>query len=90
MKADSHRIVLVGTYRPENETWIADKRLYNLPLPAVLSRKTGGTRFVASAKDGHLPFHESVFGVVLFAEGHQTFAFATGRDISDLPLDLAC
>ena len=84
MKADNHRIVLVGTYRPENETWIADKRLYNLPLPAVLSRKTGGTRFVASAKDGHLPFHESVFGVVLFAEGHQTFAFkAKFKDVVD-------
>jgi hypothetical protein len=25
--------VLVGTYRPENEAWIRERRLYNLPLP---------------------------------------------------------
>ena len=33
------RVVLVGTYRPANEAWIRDRRLYNLPLPKILSRK---------------------------------------------------
>ena len=28
MKKESN-IVLVGTYRPENAAWIAEKRLYN-------------------------------------------------------------
>ena len=34
-------IVLVGTYRPENESWIRERRLYNLPLPVFVSRKDG-------------------------------------------------
>ena len=52
-------IVLVGTYRPENEKWIVERRLYNLPLP----------------KCGKLAFHERVSGIVLFAAGHPNFAF---------------
>lgn len=28
----SAKRVLVGTYRPENESWIRERRLYNLPL----------------------------------------------------------
>ena len=55
----SRNIVLVGTYRPENEAWIREQRLYNLPLP----------------KCGKLAFHERVSGVVLFAEGRPNFAF---------------
>ena len=31
--------VLVGTYRPENEAWIRERRLYNLPLPRVIGHK---------------------------------------------------
>ena len=52
-------IVLVGTYRPENETWIRVRRLYNLPLP----------------KCGKLAFHEKISAIVLFAEEHPNFAF---------------
>ena len=50
-KRNISKTVLVGTYRPENGTWIAGRRLYNLPLP----------------KCGKLAFHETVTGVVLFA-----------------------
>lgn len=28
------KVVLVGTYRRDNEAWIADSRQYNLPLPS--------------------------------------------------------
>ena len=56
---DAGRIVLVGTYRPENADWIVAKRLYNLPLP----------------KCGKLAFHERVGGIVLFAEGARPLAF---------------
>ena len=60
--------VLVGTYRPENEAWIRDRRLYNLPLQ----------------KCGKLAFHEDIGGIVLFAEGHPNFAFkATFKNIVD-------
>ena len=31
-KQNPEAIVLVGTYRPESEAWIDDRRLYNLPL----------------------------------------------------------
>ena len=87
----SRNIVLVGTYRPANEAWIRDRRLYNLPLPKILSHKehkghkAGGARLpcVASA-DGHLAFHEKISGVVLFAEGHPNFAFkAKFKDVVD-------
>ena len=90
-KKNTEKTVIVGTYRPENEAWIAERRLYNLPLP----------------KCGKLAFHEAVSGIVLFAEGHRNFAFKARfkdvvelldamvngkrlKDISDLPLDLAC
>lgn len=60
--------MVVGTYRPENEAWIAARRLYNLPLP----------------KCGKLAFHEAVVGIVLFAEGHRNFAFkARFKDVVD-------
>jgi hypothetical protein len=71
----SRNIVLVGTYRPENEAWIRERRLYNLPLPNILSRKERKGRKVGDARlpcaataDGHLAFHEKISGVVLFAE----------------------
>jgi len=68
VKKGKREIVLVGTYRPENESWIAGKRLYNLPLP----------------KCGKLDFHGHVTGVVLFAEGHRNFAFAAKlREVVD-------
>jgi len=68
VKKGKKEIVLVGTYRPENENWIAEKRLYNLPLP----------------KCGKLDFHDRVSGVVLFAEGHRIFAFVTKlREVVD-------
>ena len=57
-------VVLVGTYRPENEAWIRERRLYNLPLPAF-SRKTGrvvsetvGSR-VPRDRDGRAGAHPS-------------------------------
>ena len=75
-------IVLVGTYRPENESWIRERRLYNLPLPFFVSRKErkgrkagGARRSCTAAADGHLAFHEKISGIVLFAEGHPNFAF---------------
>ena len=62
------RIVLVGTYRPENADWIAAKRLYNLPLP----------------KCGRLAFHVRVGGIVLFAEGARPLAFkARFKEVAD-------
>jgi len=61
-------IILVGTYRPENERWIERRHLYNLPLPQC----------------GKLPFHDRVAGIVLFAEGHRNMAFAARfREIVD-------
>lgn len=59
MRREKTSIILVGTYRPENAAWIAEKRLYNLPLP----------------KCGKLAFHECVDGIVLFAEGERPLAF---------------
>ena len=68
MKKTTSKSILVRTYRPENEAWIAAKRLYNLPLP----------------KCGKLAFHEKVCGIVLFAEGHPNFAFkARFKDVVD-------
>ena len=62
------RIVLVGTYRPENADWIAARRLYNLPLP----------------KCGKLAFHARVGGIVLFAEGARPLAFAARfKEVAD-------
>ena len=73
--------VLVGTYRPANESWIRERRLYNLPLPTSLAqgvgsrvprdRKGSAGRRMPSA----LTFHKNIRGIVLFAEGHPNFAF---------------
>jgi len=74
------RFVLVGTYRPANEKWIAEKRLYNLPLPKIFSHK----EHKGHKAGGHLAFHEKISGVVLFAEGHPNFAFkAKFKDVVD-------
>ena len=81
-KTNTAKTVIVGTYRPENEAWIAERRLYNLPLPSVLSRKERKGRKDGRAACPHaaangeiLPFHKAVSGIVLFAEGHRNFAF---------------
>ena len=67
-KRSISRTIVVGTYRPANESWIAGRRFYNLPLP----------------KCGKLAFHEAVSGIVLFAEEHRNFAFkARFKDIVD-------
>ena len=67
-KRSISKTIVVGTYRPENEAWIAGRRFYNLPLPQC----------------GKLAFHEAVSGIVLFAEGHRNFAFkARFKDVVD-------
>ena len=67
-------IVLVGTYRQENEAWIRERRLYNLPLPVFVSRKNGRAG-APRTPPAALPFHQNISGIVLFAEGHPNFAF---------------
>lgn len=67
-------IVLVGTYRPENEAWIRERRLYNLPLPFFVSRKDGRAG-APRTPPAALPFHQNISAIVLFAEGHPNFAF---------------
>ena len=67
-------IVLVGTYRPENESWIRERRLYNLPLPVFVSRKDGRAG-APRTPPAALPFHQNISAIVLFAEGHPNFAF---------------
>ena len=90
MKSDSHRIVLVGTYRHENEAWIRERRLYNLPLPEFISHKERKGRKEVRAvtqrppQTAALPFHRNIGGIVLFAEGHSNFAFkAKFKDVVD-------
>ena len=90
MKSDSHRIVLVGTYRHENEAWIRERRLYNLPLPEFISHKERKGRKEVRAvtqrppQTAALPFHRNIGGNVLFAEGHSNFAFkAKFKDVVD-------
>jgi hypothetical protein len=34
-KRSISKTIVVGTYRPENEAWIAGRLLYNLPLPKL-------------------------------------------------------
>ena len=73
-------IVLVGTYRPENEAWIRERRFYNLPLPFFVSRKErkdrkGDGARIPAAPPAALPFHQNISAIVLFAEGHPNFAF---------------
>ena len=85
MKPDTHKIVLVGTYRHENESWIRERRLYNLPLPDFISHKEHKVRKEGRAVsmkppsggigDAALPFHRNISSIVLFAEGHSNFAF---------------
>ena len=90
MKPDTHRIVLVGTYRHENEAWIRERRLYNLPLPKFIShkerkgRKEGRAVAPRPPQPADLPFHRNIGGIVLFAEGHPNFAFkAKFKDVVD-------
>jgi len=58
-KKTGRDLVLVGTFRPENEQWIRERKMYNLPLP----------------KCGKLAFHERICSIVLFAEGCPAYAF---------------
>ena len=90
MKSDTHRIVLVGTYRHENEAWIREHRLYNLPLPKFIShkerkgRKEGRAVAPRPPQTAALPFHRNIGGIVLFVEGHSNFAFkAKFKDVVD-------
>lgn len=78
--------VLVGTYRPENEAWIRERRLYNLPLPKFANSRRNGRKDgkEASPQSAALPFHRNVSAMVLFAEGHPNFAFnAKFREVVD-------
>ena len=60
--------VLVGTFRKENEEWIKEKKLYNLPLPPC----------------GKVAFHENISRVVLIADGFTPFAYeAKFREVVD-------
>ena len=63
-----NKVVLVGTYRPENAKWIRERKLYNLPLPAC----------------GKVAFHDRITRIVLIAEGFATAAYAARlRDVVD-------
>lgn len=76
--------VLVGTYRPENEAWIASKRLYNLPLPKFWDFGQKERKVCKGGRAVAPPFHRNVTAVVLLAEGHRTFAFkAKFKDVVD-------
>lgn len=57
-KSAQSALVLVGTFRPQNEAWIRQRKLYNLPLPRC----------------GKLAFHEKASALVLFAEGREPIA----------------
>jgi DNA (cytosine-5)-methyltransferase 1 len=60
--------VLVGTFRKENEEWIKEKKLYNLPLPPC----------------GKVAFHENISRVVLIADGFKSVAYeAKFREVVD-------
>ena len=80
-------VVLVGTFRPQNAEWIRARRLYNLPLPNILSHKEHKER-----KDGRagsplpaaLPFHRSISRIVLIADGFPSVAYAAKfREVVD-------
>ena len=86
-KNDKQEVVLVGTYRHENEAWIRERRLYNLPLPKYLTqsaRSSGRAVAPRPPQPAALPFHRNIGGIVLFAEGHPNFAFkAKFKDVVD-------
>lgn len=64
----NNSVVLVGTFRPDNERWIKSRKLYNLPLP----------------KCGKVSFHDRISRIVLIAEGFQTVAYAARlKDVVD-------
>ena len=61
-------VVLVGTYRPENQEWIKRRKLYNLPFPRC----------------GKVAFHDRVSRIVLIAAGFPTMAYAARlKDVVD-------
>lgn len=64
----NNSVVLVGTFRPDNERWIKSRKLYNLPLP----------------KCGKVSFHDRISRIVLIAEGFQAVAYAARlKDVVD-------
>ena len=91
-KRDGGKVVLVGTFRPQNAEWIKSRRLYNLPLPTPLAHSVGSrvprdrvgragalrTPLVGSRvpRDRALPFHRSISRIVLIAEGLPSAAYA--------------
>ena len=67
-KIGGGKVVLVGTFRPQNAEWIRARRLYNLPLPPC----------------GAVNFHRSISRVVLIAEGFPSAAYAAKfREVVD-------
>ena len=61
-------VVLVGTYRRENASWIKERRLYNLPLPKI----------------GKTAFHGRISRIVLIAAGFENLAYeAKLREVVD-------
>ena len=64
----NNSVILVGTFRPDNERWIKSRKLYNLPLP----------------KCGKVSFHDRISRIVLIADGFQTVAYtARLKDVVD-------
>ena len=83
-RSSASAAVLVGTYRPESELWIRERRLYNLPLPKFADSCRKERRGCNDGGAGALPFHRNVSAVVLFSEGHPNFAFkARFKDVVD-------
>ena len=79
-KRDGGKVVLVGTFRPQNAEWIKSRRLYNLPLPTPLSRSVGSR----VPRDRALPFHRNISRIVLIAEGFPSAAYAAKfREVVD-------
>ena len=67
-KSGEKNLVLVGTYRPENASWIREKRLYNLPI----------------AESGDTASYGRFKSIVLFADDAPAMAFAaTFREVVD-------
>lgn len=63
-------VVLVGTYRWDNEAWIADSRQYNLPLPNCGKTAFHGavTQIVMIAPEGKPVAYEASFRAVVGRE----------------------
>ena len=89
-KSENRKVVLVGTFRPQNAEWIKTRRLYNLPLPMPLSRSVGSrvprdrASRAGSPLPAALPFHRSISRIVLIADGFPSVAYAAKfREVVD-------